>query len=285
MPIGRNPNLNENEIQYVRNEYHVGPSKDALSENVWDSGFRQNVNALSIRNFAYSPDAKGGVCAGFAIFAENTFNGNFSVKNRVYANGLTYDNFSRYILSKNWYGYNPESEKFKSIYNRPSGECYSDEDVKGETDKELIDEIVYLWGTQGLNIANLNGDMYISEYQINALKDLFKNGKIVSIGLHQLRGLKMGAHAINGYALEKMSNNEYRLYVYDSNMPYNPYLKRAENQNTYITLKRSCNLLNSWGYTYEYNPGYGLYWKTGIGTGLDISYKDERIYNDGRYNY
>ena len=62
----------------------------------------------------------------------------------------------------------------------------------------------------------------ITDETIARLKNIFLRKQIIRVDIK--------GHTINGYALEKVSETEYKLYVYDSNYP------AQENKKTFIRL-------------------------------------------------
>ena len=109
----------------------------------------------------------------------------------------------------------------------PHNEAKKDESVS----KTINDEVV------------IDGRNSVTEKTISKLKVLFSNKKIVTIELRD--GYY---HAINGYALEKMSESKYRLYVYDSNTPF------SEERNQYIELEK---VKDTDRYNIKYADGFG----------------------------
>lgn len=238
-----NPLVNENEEQVIKVNYHIGPSETADKNNVWDSGFRINVNALPFRNFAINDAASGGICEGFAILTERVYNGNFERKRNGVALGIKGSNIfkSRYGLldllaistgydltesrynyifnTKNLYSYVPASEKLKTYMSRTleSQEIVNGDMEDEKEDSQLIKSLYFNWvegNTKKFELFSI-GDKKVTEKTISQLKDIFKNDKkIVTI--------QLPSHGINGYALEKAEQNLYLLYVYDNNYPYDP---------------------------------------------------------------
>lgn len=259
-----NPLVNENEEQVKKVNYHIGPSETADKNNVWDSGFRTNVNALPFRNFAINDAATGGICEGFAILTERVYNGNFERKRNNVALGVKGVNIfkSRYGLldllaistgydltgsrynymfnTKNLYSYVPASEKLKNYMSRTleSQQIVNEDMDEGKEDGQLIKSLYFNWveGNTKKNELFSIGDKKVTEKTISQLKDIFKNDKkIVTVELPN--------HGINAYALEKCDQNTYILYVYDNNFPYDPLSINQKNSQMYtrnnaIFLKR-----------------------------------------------
>ncbi len=266
-------------------EYKLGPTNNG--EEVHDSGFRANINALSFANFVY--DGSGGVCAGFAYFTEKVYNGRLVLKDGKYGENLDENVFKSLITSKKLYDYKLGIDNLdlkisadKSKYSRE----VESSNIESENDRMLINEII-----NNFNEANTFGNtLYrntsspttFTDNMIEQIADIFDKGEIVTIGLSRIYGvLTQSNHLINGYALEKMSDTEYRIYVYDNNFPYNPYCcSDAYNGNLYITLKK----IDYNKYSFEYAP-YGdenerYHWRTKDGrTGMSIYYKGEHLNN------
>ncbi len=150
------------------------------------------------------------------------------------------------------YFYNPGN-----ILNNPSGEV-SVEDLKQNVpDSKLAQCLFWYWEKFNSDYfeffdyengapVNIDESNCINEETIQDLKTIFSNQKIVTL---HIRGKKEDYfHIVNAYALEKRSENEYRLYVYDNNVPY------SSNKNQYITFKKIHKQDN---YKIEYKTNYG----------------------------
>ena len=88
----------------------------------------------------------------------------------------------------------------------------------------------------GLNIKDILGFISSLTDKKLLLIDTFKNDK-------EIVTVQIGNHAVNGYALEKLSENVYFLYVYDNNYPYDPLSINQKNsmmatRNNLIILRR-----------------------------------------------
>ena len=257
-----NPLVNENKEQVIKVNYHIGPSETADKNNVWDSGFRINVNALPFRNFAINDAATGGICEGFAILTERVYNGNFERKRNGVALGvkganifksryglldllaistgydLTGSRYNNMFSTKNLYSYVPSSEKLKNYMSRTleSQEIVNGDMEDEKEDSQLIKSLYFNW-VEGNTKKFEFGDKKVTEKTISQLKDIFKNDKkIVTI--------QLPSHGINGYALEKSDQNMYILYVYDNNFPYDTLSINQKNsqmctRNNAIYLKRN----------------------------------------------
>lgn len=115
--------------------------------------------------------------------------------------------------------------------------------------------------------ADYNRNMRYNE-DLQAGKDLADLQETVSRHLSEGKNdliavlqRQMGGHALLAYAMEPVSKDEYRLYVYDCNYP--------DDNNRYITLRRDASgALTQW--SYEIGLGYGT-WGTET-DGSKISY-------------
>ena len=238
------PRVDESKAAVRSVDYALGPGVDSVKENVWDSGFRANVNALSFRNFAIDDAAGGGICEGFATFTERVFNGNFERSRTLPTLSIKGTNpfESRYVIldffavspgydlkgvqynnmfnTKKLYSYVPASTKLYDLRTRTlNADKIVNKDLKeSEPDGALIRSLYFYWieGNRAkTKIMDFSFHM-VTDNTLNKLKSKFANEKkIVTIDLP--------SHAINGYALKKVSENYYFLYVYDNNYPYDPY--------------------------------------------------------------
>lgn len=284
--------------------YHLGPEDEEKNE-VYDSGFRPNINALQIKNLKVKAGDKteyDGLCAGFALLTEKVYNGTLTKENGVYGYSLKAENFERIIKNKTLYQYTPDS----NILKKPTKEedykivTFTDENAESDADVQMINEIINEWSEYNSKtnlITTLHGNQYVSERTITQLKNIFQSGKIISVSFSELyfqspinkeeaklQSISASSkHAINAYALEKMSKTEYRLYVYDNNFPYNPYLHNvyAGFSNNYITLKKTW----TGEYEFEYAPTRNeqnkkAMYSTGLLTGIAFYKDNQRIDND-----
>lgn len=222
------PNVNESEdgsTVIKKRDYELGPSKDADSSNVWDSGFRKNVNALKMRNTNVKFDwgghrlGRSGLCYGFSKFTESVYNGTLPIKTNILTiNGydLSEDRYSKVIANKQLYSFTPKSEKLKALTTRTvAAPEIVTSDMETDVDKELLKALYYCHQSQYdvFDRAFLK-NTEIDENEMNIFKKYFRDGKILTIEITN--------HALNAYALEKISDTCYKLYVYDSNTPYEP---------------------------------------------------------------
>ena len=242
------PRVNKKTATLMSRDYRLGPQLEADPNNVWDSGFRANVNGFPFRNFRILDKGKGGICEGFAIITERVFNGNFSrkVDNTAISiigtckpYDLTGAGYNNMFVGRNLYSYTPVSKKLRLYRSR----VYINEDIydadmdDSANDGELIKALYYNWIDGNVKKQELfSFSKPIKESTIDNLKRTFKNeNKIVTIDLPH--------HAVNGYALEKINENFYFLYVYDNNYPYDPYssVRKDDNfwrRNNIIVLQR-----------------------------------------------
>lgn len=153
----------------------------------------------------------------------------------IYENKLVYfynsvDGFEvndENIRNGNMYFYNPTGILKSYTSNNSSPRITYAEQTKDDSDGNLIRELFYYWMYENhLTMEKKQEYMIdysqpITEETITKLKSIFSSKKIIRIDIK--------GHTINGYALEKVSESEYRIYVYDSNYPYyrekNPYIR------------------------------------------------------------
>ena len=266
------PCLYENNHVELNNVYPLGPDEDAIE--VHDSGFRQNENGFSFRNYSYSGH---GNCAGMAAVAEQIYNGAMHLTTNsngelVYGYHLAKDNFRSLIANRNLYDFKLNYTPLRAPLGPDDKEATRSLDfnqLTSQLDYEMLSEIntAYLISNHEigsiwepfkkvpgvLGVFSL-GDDTVSSNMVQKLSNIFDSGEIVTVTLIKLAydGDKLyHGHDINAYAIQKMDQvgNEYRLYVYDNNYPYNPYyIADGQNGNTYITLRK--NLFGSYGFEY-----------------------------------
>jgi len=142
------------------------------------------------------------------------------------------------VIDGNLYFYNETGRLKNYKYNNITYE----EKMKDDADGNLIRELYYYWIYINNYLEPINQSEYLIDYSqpitedtITKLKNLFSSKKIIRIGIK--------GHMINGYALEKVSESEYRIYVYDNRYPYGsgktPYIRLLKaygnnNQEIYI---------------------------------------------------
>lgn len=224
----------------------IGPRKSYLG--TWDSGFKLNKNAFKFRNIRTSITANG-TCAGYSYIVEKIFNNEKIPKEvedieyeDISTEGdkkttvkatlgyeLTNDNLDIIFEHRLPYFYNPSSQKLKMAETMDGQEEVKYNRNSTEADDELINCLVYYWRKVNMKHENMfnkdnseekkveeyDATRAITEDTINKLKLIFNNKKIVTVNVEGTIG-----HSINGYALEKISETIYRLYLYDSNLPY-----------------------------------------------------------------
>lgn len=234
----------------IKNRGEQGPSANADPSNVWDSGFKLNKNAFRFNN--YQVNKNGGVCYGISYVTENAFNKNNiiqrSEKEKVSGYSQSVEGFDvtddklDIIFDSDKalpYFYYPHTDEINDSGNIELEKLNSD-----DADMKLTKCFFYHWinnnnrfedffkcdnlNEKGKEENVIDEDNAITETTINNLKLLFQNKKIVSVLFHS----KSYKHAINAYALEKMSETEYRLYLYDNNYRY------LDGNNRYLTLKK-----------------------------------------------
>ncbi len=134
--------------------------------------------------------------------------------------------------------FNVEDENIKNgnlYFYKPTGALKKDsrfisyeDQIKDNADGNLVRELLYYWMYEN-NITHKAKNDYeidfsnpITDETIARLKNIFLRKQIIRVDIK--------GHTINGYALEKVSETEYKLYVYDSNYP------AQENKKTFIRL-------------------------------------------------
>ena len=224
---------NHKEITYE----HMGPSEDAEAQNVWDSGFKLNRDAFRFNNFEY--EHNGGVCYGIAYVVERTFNKSETIRSEVEDNvSFDEDSSTGYKITKDSLDIVfDESQGLPYFYYPKNSHLYSDRNMtkedmaQGTDDSELTACLYYYLIERNIMFRNffqtnheedgkvknaIDEDKSITEDTLNDLKLLFRNKKIVTLGFYS----KDFKHAVNAYALEKVSESKYYLYIYDSNYSY-----------------------------------------------------------------
>jgi hypothetical protein len=267
-----------NPIDENSKAYDLGPSENPIA--VWDSGFRSNVNGLSFYNFTVGEHE--GYCAGMSYLVEQVYNGNIMVTKivkddveteenkeieemKIYGYNLSADYFETLITSKRLYDYKMSQKEFylatsKETFISPEISDY--EDLKNEHDYELICEIALQHIDANSHFYQILkfGNSTISEKELQLIENYFSQHNVLTLMMGRITGFNLSLsntvsknnHAVTAYALEKMdeAGNNYRLYIYDNNFPYNPdYIRDNQNGNTYITLTR--NTFGSYDYLYE----------------------------------
>lgn len=185
------------------------------------------------------------------------------------------------IISNNFIGFNVESKEIENGLLRfyyPKGDklktgmnteanCpeYTYDELKKDNDKELINMLYYYWREYNNEIfisqhnTEIDYDTPITEDGINELKRIFSiDNKVVSVIIP--------GHQIIGYALEEISNDVYKLYVYDSNFPI------GVKENRFILIQKNPN-------TDKYEIGIDGYYKKDDNTGSGIDEIKEKNEN------
>lgn len=130
------------------------------------------------------------------------------------------------------YFYNPKSTELKDHLFAGNHETEFPAEVlaDGENknpDAEILKALFYYFA-EGNSLADRLEDNYqvdsshpMTEEGITNLKNTFSQKQIVTVNIK--------GHAFNAYALEKVSESEYRMFVYENNWPYeagkNPYIR------------------------------------------------------------
>lgn len=130
------------------------------------------------------------------------------------------------IIDGNMYFYNPVG--ILKSYN--GGNITYEEKMKDDADGNLLRELYYYYIYVNNYINHSNGyeidySQPVTEETISKLKNIFSSKQIIRVGIK--------GHMINAYALEKISETEYRLYLYDNNYP------AWRNTDTYIRLLKA----------------------------------------------
>lgn len=142
----------------------------------------------------------------------------FKVEDENIKNGSAYFYNPTGILKS----YTKDGEEKKITYK---------EQIKNDADGNLIRELFYYWMYENklsnYVIANYKIDYneQATEETITKLKSIFSNKEIIRIDIK--------GHVIIGYSLVKVSESEYRIYVYDNNAPY------YKGENRYIRLLKA----------------------------------------------
>ena len=240
----------------------LGPSPDADPADVWATDFKFNKNAFRFENISVLEN--GGICAGIGYAIEHFYNGEEVYDNYNY-NGEHFefklDDDELDILSKEKLGlayfYYPTTDELKSftdksIFNNQNNKMTQEYIDKKQADNKLIRFLYYMWLYENaIKIQNfyegndilpaIDQNKSVTEDTIDKLKILFDHDKIVVV--------RVPKHVVNGYALEKISETQYRLYIYDNTAPY------VKEKNCYIDLKKKKDKDE---YKVEYHLGVGI---------------------------
>lgn len=215
--------------------------KEYSAGAVWDSGFSVFKDGFSFRNLgpAQSP---GGICMGFSVIAEGVYNKfvgkdilrKQSIPGFLYQPGTyqyTYDltnNSYDSVVKGNViaYGLSDATATLltdNDLSNDPSPPPLA-EDI-GSKDGPLLTALAGHWdkGNQKY-FANIGGQARHDFTDIERLKELFEQKKVVTVGLaYKTPQGNLNGHAIVGYRLDQSADDpdRYWLYVYDNNNPYN----------------------------------------------------------------
>ena len=231
--------VNETTCEY----YTTGANSEKY--NVWDSGFKLNRDSFRFVNI--DVNRNGGICLGLAHIIEGLYNKNIEIETKE-TNEVPYERGSHLSVP-----YDVTGQKLNIIFDKALPYFYYPENDKllkkssfytsatisefnnNSPDEELI-KCLYDYWIKRNNKIMASGYNYwedkLDEDYLDTLKLLFSNDKIVTMSLYT----EKGGHAVNAYALEQRSENEYRLYIYDCNHPYGTGLIK---KNCYITLRKT----------------------------------------------
>lgn len=173
------------------------------------------------------------------------------------------------------YFYNIKSTELKNyLYNGNHRTDINYKVLETCKDKELLKALFYY---HHIANTNINKEDYKIDYAHPMTKeilenkigrDIFDNGQIVTI--------KIVGHQMNGYALEKTSDSEYILYVYENNWPY------EFGEKTYIRFVKTIDKNLNEYYTVGYDPVYNNGEKTFLNKDEQFELtiiKDDKIIN------
>lgn len=241
-PMNSDPTrANQKKCEY----YNMGPNSDKYE--VWDSGFKLNRDSFRFVNI--NVNQNGGICIGLAHIVENLYNQNIKIETKQENEGTYQFNSCstvKYDVTDEKLGiifdkalpyfYYPSNEKILSKSNSYTNAKLSELD-NNTSDGELIKCLYNYWIQLNAKIMAKDYNYWeetLNEEILNKLKVLFSNGKIVTISMLTPNG----GHAVNAYALEKISDQEYKLYIYDCNHPYGTGIFK---NNYYITIRKRKN--------------------------------------------
>lgn len=294
-------------------------SKDG--EKYFVEKFDLKNNTLPFKNFA-SENSPGGNCEGYNIYELLHFEGRLeeflgnNLKSRneydissiipsekdsynIYSNGSKYDatrelkHFNDYVGTINNIDYNKIVElSFKD--NNVSLKVESDfKDKKFENEKlkNILYDITFLhdnkiscryatypyYSSDPVEIINKKNTNYLNG-DINYIKQTLENNKLIVLGINN----KIAGHALLAYGYEKIDENNYKIYVKDSNIPLikkeilsdiDIKVNNDIENNCYILFTKDI-LEDRWSYIYQPNINgvelYGYYNSFVPGTKLNL---------------
>ncbi len=257
-----------NPVDNESSGYTLGPTRVNVDFTFGDSRFRANRNAFQFINFGVIDNDKtyDSLAPGIAFLTEKIYNDTLSKNGDTYGTYLKEKDFGKIISNKKLYNYLSDSVelqkiKYKKEYNDVGKNAKIDINSENiyERDKELIQELMVQ--TDEFNSILLSPEIgyrninKIDTSTIYAIRDVFKKEHhIITIALGTADSTDNSINykmVLNAYAIEKLDNDDFVLYVYDSNFPYNQYLSNIEGfANNYIYLRKN------WQGTYdfEYKP-------------------------------
>lgn len=257
-------------------------------------GFELKKDTLPFCNFATVSSSEGN-CEGYSVYEMFKFNGTLDtflgenkksninkdddlstiildeddVRN-VYSSGKYYYDFNRVKKEKNYEDIVKISNwRKKPLKIKKLEEDFKSKDFKNENFKNILEDISYLQDNKGyvmdqtepyrkgVIISPVNKEQKYEEIDlnINKIKNKIDNGKLLVVAINN----RNGGHALLVYGYEKLDNNNYKVYVKDSNIPYikkdiiteEDRKKNIEIQeNVYILFTKDI-LKSKWSYIYQ----------------------------------
>lgn len=213
---------------------------DARANNLFDQRFNAEEKTAEERREEFADDPNTYVITSLeeeeALIGNNVTNEmkeglpskfSFYIYNKLFGFKLEDDTIKNGLL----YFYNPKSNILKDALTGNVADIRHTELEKGN-DKDILNALFYYWiyANQYINTKEyvIDKSKPLDETYLTKLKDIFSHKEIIQVSIPK--------HRINAYALEKVSESEYRLYVYDSNHPYhsgdNTYIRLVQFQDT-----------------------------------------------------
>lgn len=223
--------------------------------------------------FAYG----GGMCMGMAfvsalnavdILPTNTLMQDYDVNLfNTYQSKLS----QNYTITRNNSLYNMAALNNVDLVDSSS---INDRSFSAEKQRTELRKAISYWWAKGNNMQN-NSPYFIKRSQVNErtinrkenvllnsdiqyLIETFNAGlpTVITSGERKTRSRNYTGHAVLAYGMKKISDSEYKLFVYDNNYPYeenkSAYAVDTDNSDIYISLKRKSGT-NNWTYAWE-NP-------------------------------
>ena len=219
-------------------QYMQYDMNDAVAEYYnADSGFRPETDGLPFRNTDY--EGEGGVCAGISTLTTAKYNG-VNIVTSYKVDGTKYTASPAYTWYENVYGsssiHDLVLEDTKMLNNNSPSKNMLDDgtatafpheffSTNSENDTAFYSLIDYYHLENNKSVL-LGGNTCIGNVKLSNLENRWSIIDYVSSYLRQgkavivnLSAKGSGGHAIVGYKLEKIDEDTYRLYCYDSNYP------------------------------------------------------------------